>query len=428
MATVEAPAAYRDVWAVPAFRVVFVSRVVAVAADMLRIVALSVLVFTASGSAWLAALTYGVGFLPQVVGGLLLGSLADRMRPRPLIVAGYLAECAAAVALAALPLPAWLCLTVVAIVAAGTPVFGGAANRVVADVLTGDAFVLGRSLIGMAAGGAQLLGLACGGVAVATLGARHALFACAACHLGAALLVRRGLPDLPAPPAAGVSAVRQSWSTVAGLLSDPVVRRLLLVQWLPCAFVVGAEALLVAYAGERGFPPAAFGALLACSPLGMLAGQFVVGRLVRPAVRRRLVAPLILVLGVPPVLLALDPPLLACAAAMATSGVGFAYSLGVQRPFLDAVPGRVRGQAFGLLSTGLMTFQGLGPALFGGLAQATTVHAAIALAGAATAATAVLVPRRPADGAGQRRHRSGPGWTGHSRRRIRERVARRAST
>jgi MFS family permease len=386
---------YREVFAVRPFRVLFLSRSLAIAADTLRIVALSVLVFAATGSAWLSAVAFAIGFLPQVAGGLLLGSLSDRLRPRPLIVSGYLVESAAALALATVPMPTWFALVLVAAVAAGTPVFGGASSRLVADVLTGDAYVLGRSVTSMAAGGAQLLGLAAGGIAVAAVGPAHALLVTAACHLVAAATVRFGLPDFPAPPArspaAARSAVGQSWAVNTHLLADPWIRRLLLVQWLPCAFVVAVEALLVAYVGVRGLPAAATGLLLACSPAGMLLGELVVGRLVAPPIRVRLVAPLVLVLGLPPVALALDPPLAVCAALIVLSGSGFAYALGLQRPFVDAVPEASRGQAFGLLSTGLMTLQGLGPVLFGAVAQAAGVRWAIAVAGLATAACVTLI-------------------------------------
>jgi predicted MFS family arabinose efflux permease len=125
----------------------------------------------------------------------------------------------------------------------------------------------------------------------------------------------------------------------------------------------------------------------------MLVGQLAVGRLVPPDLRTRLVAPLILVLGLPPVFFALDPPLLVCGALMLVSGTGFAYSLGLQRAFVDAIPEQGRGQAFGLLSTGLMTLQGVGPVLFGAVAQLSAARWAIALAGVAAAATVAIVPR-----------------------------------
>ena len=82
-------ATYREVLAEPRFRLIFLTRSLAIGADTLRTVALSMLIFAANGSPLLAAMTYGAAFLPQAIGGTLLGALADRMRPRPLITAGY---------------------------------------------------------------------------------------------------------------------------------------------------------------------------------------------------------------------------------------------------------------------------------------------------------------------------------------------------
>lgn len=387
-----ARATFSELFAVSAFRVVFASRSLAVVADTLRMVALSVLVLQTTGSAWLSAVAFGIGFLPQAVGGLLFGSLADRIRPRRLIAVGYLIECVTAVGLALVPMPAWAMLILVALVATGAPIFNGASNRLVADVLRGDAYVLGRSMMSMSAGAAQLLGLAAGGLTVTAIGPHRALLATAGCHLVAAVTIRYGLPSLPAAARpADVSAVRQSWTTNAGLLADPRVRRLLLIQWLPCAFAVGAEALLIAYSAARGFSSATAGLLLACSPAGMLIGQFVVGRLLRPSVRTRAVAPLILVLGLPLLLLVVEPPAAVCAVLVAVSGMGFAYSLGVHRAFLDAVPQPRRGQAFSLLTTGLMTLQGLAPVGSGAVAQAAGVRWAVALSALATTACVLLV-------------------------------------
>jgi len=69
-------------------------------------------------------------------------------------------------------------------------------------------------------------------------------------------------------------------------------------------------------------------------------------------------------------------------------GFGFAYGLGLQRPFLDALPQDGQGQAFGLLGSGNMTLQGVGPVCFGSVAAAIGPGGAIALAGGAAALTA----------------------------------------
>ncbi len=63
----------------------------------------------------------------------------------------------------------------------------------------------------------------------------------------------------------------------------------------------------------------------------------------------------------------------------------------MQRPFRDAVPAEVRGQAFGLMSTGLMTLQGVGPTVFGLATEVVPVGTAMAFGGVATVLTAIWV-------------------------------------
>ncbi|MET7354378.1 MFS transporter [Streptomyces mirabilis] len=388
-------ATYREVLADRRFRLLFVTRTLTVTADSLRIMTLSVLVFATTGSPLLGALTFGVGFLPQLAGSLFLGSLADRARPRRLVTAGYGVQCAAAAVMGVVRLPVAAILVVIAVVACSIPAFSGVTNRLIAETLTGDAYVLGRSLSNMAASAAQLLGLAGGGAAVELLGPRTALLISAGAYLAAAVAVRLRLPDLPAPEQAvrqGFGSVlRHSWSGNTKLLAERRVRTLLLAQWLPPAFVAGAESLIVPFAGGRGMPAGSAGLLLACLPVGMLAGDLAVGRFVRPVVRERLVAALVVVIGLPLAGFVLDPPWVVCAGLLLVTGTGFAYALGLQRPFLDAVPEASRGQAFGLLTAGLMTVQGAGPVVFGAVAEFTDVGVAMALAGLATVCVAKCV-------------------------------------
>ncbi|MBV1851229.1 MFS transporter [Catellatospora tritici] len=381
-------ATYRDVLREPVFRTLFLTRTLGTAASSLRILALSVLVFDRTGSPILTALTFAIGFVPQVVGGTLLGAVADRVRPRPLIATGFVldATAAATLALFALKLPVGASLTLLAAVAVFAPIFNGASARLIAEALTGDAYVLGRSLSSVASGGAQLLGLAFGGAVVAAAGPRWALLAAAGAAVVAAAWVRLSLPILAALPATPGSAVRQSGRMTWQLLRDRPVRRLLLVQWLPPAFIAGAEALIVPYAADRGHGSAVAGVILACAPVGMVAGNLVYGRLIRPRARERLVAAVIIGLGAPLALLAAPVSAAAAMVVMFLAGAAFCYSLGVQRSFLDALTPAVRGQGFALQFTGLMTLQGVGPLLLGALAEQTSVGTAMAAAGAGTAA------------------------------------------
>lgn len=397
----EARTTYREVLADRRFRLLFWTRTLAVAAEALRIMTLSVLVFDATGSPLLGALTFGAGFLPQLAGSFFLGSLADRTRPRLLLTAGHLLQCGSAAYLGLARPPVAALLVLLSCVAVLTPVFSGVSARLVAETLTGDAYVLGRSLSNIASSAAQLAGLALGGAAVALLGARGSLLLSAGAFLLAGLAVRLGLPDLPAAAPAerakgrGSRAVlRHSWAGSRALLADAAVRPLLLAQWLPPLFATGAESLIVPFAGEQRLPQGTAGPLLACLPVGMLLGDLAVGRLLRPATRERLVAALVVVLGLPLAGFAWHPPWPVCALLLVLSGTGFAYALGIQRRFLDAVPEARRGQAFGLLSAGLMSVQGIGPALCGVLAEFTGAGTAMALAGLATVCVAADLARR----------------------------------
>lgn len=377
-------ATFRQVLAVPIYRTVFLTRALAVGADTLRTVALSVLVFTATGSALLGALTFGISFLPQVLGGLVLGALPDLFRPRLLLVTGYTLEAVGA-GLLAMGLPVWASLLLVAGIGCLAPVFNGTAGRLTADALSGDAFVVGRGLFQLATSAAQIVGLAGGGIAVAAVGPHAALLVTAGCHTVAAVWARVALPDLPAPGRQGErSLVRQSFHGTRELFADRTVRKLLFANWLPPAFVVGGESLLIPYATLRHFPDGAAGVILGCVPVGMFAGNLVVTRLLTPRARERAVAPLVVLLGLPPLGFAFDISPVVAGALMVLLGCGFAFGLGLQEPFRDALPDDSRGQAFGLLSTGLMTLQGVGPLVFGGLTEVMPVGTAMAVSGVAT--------------------------------------------
>ncbi|MFD4175790.1 MFS transporter [Streptomyces anulatus] len=389
-------ATYREVLAEPRFRLLFSTRAVAITADALRITTFSVLVFSSTGSALLSAVAFGIGFIPQLFGSLLLGSLADRLPPRALITGGYALTCATALLLALVRMPVAASLGVVALVSLATPVFHGASSRLVAQSLEGDAYVLGRSLNNIAGAGAQLIGLALGGAAVAALGPRRALAVSAVLYLGCALAIRVRLPRLrpgefggtPGSAEGGGGAVRASLRGAGLLLRGRTVRRLMLAQWLPVALVAGAEGVIVAYAGERRFAPGWYAVLMGCLPVGMLVGDLLVGRLLRPRARERLVVPLVALAGLPLIGFAAEPGVGVSSCLLLVSGLGYAYGLGLQRPFLDALPQDGRGQAFGLLGSGSMTLQGVGPVCLGAVAAVVGTGGAIALAGGAAVLTA----------------------------------------
>ena len=397
--TAAAPAprtTYRSVFAVGQFRVLCASMFLYVLGFEFEILGLSVVVYAQTRSAFLAALAFAMGFGPQAIGGALFTSLADRLPPRAVITGGMLLRAVPGVLIGLAP-----GLPVAAMIA---PVFRAAVSRMLPDVLDGDRYVLGRSVLSLTAAGTQIVGLGLGGAVLAVLSGRWLLLS-AGCALVLSAFVRLGLrpaaagvPADAAPSASGPSAVPASGparpatrgavrATLAGnaeLLADRRVRMLLLAQWLPGMFVAGAEALIVPYTEALGHPAAAASPLLAAVPAGMLAGDVVIGRFCRPAMRRRLVFPLALMTGAPLLALILHPPWLVVAAALFGCGFGFGYMLGIQQAFLDSLPEGLRGQGFGLLSTGLMGGQGVTPPLAGAVAAVAGPAAAMAATGAAT--------------------------------------------
>ena len=411
-------ATYRSVFAVGEFRVLFATLLMFVLGFEFEILGLSVLVYTQTRSAFWTAFAFSMGFAPQVLGGALFTSLADRLPPRLLISAGLLTRAVPGLVIGlwpALPVPAMLAL--VAVAATATPVFTAANSAVLPDVLDADRYVLGRSVFSLTGSATQIIGLGIGGAILAALPAPRLLLAAGLSLLAAAVVARLGLRPRPARTDGQTTrpdgqttrsdstdgrAARANGraprgivrATMAGnleLLADRTVRGLLLAQWLPAWFVTGAESLIVPYAGSLGLPPSTASPLLAATPAGMLLGDVVVGRFCRPAARERLAFPLAALMGVPLLALAFRPPLPVTGAVLFACGFGFAYMLGVQQAFLDSLPGRLRGQAFGLNSTGMMTGQGLVPPLAGGLAAAFGAGPAMAVAGAVTMLAALLL-------------------------------------
>ncbi|MFI6298013.1 MFS transporter [Nonomuraea sp. NPDC050790] len=388
--TSERGATFGEVFAVKEFRVLFGSFALLISGDSIKMLALSVLVYAESGSPGLSAAAYMAGWLPYIFGGMFLLSLADRLPPRALMIAGELVRVVVCLLLAFAGLPVWAMLALVLVTGLFSPVFGAARNAMLPDVLPGDAFVLARSLMGVTSAGAQIGGLALGGAFLAVTGPRGALAVTAGLSLVAAVVLRAGLPYTRARQDGQRGAVRATLRVNRQLLADRRVRGLLLAGWLPVLCLAGPEAMVVPYMGGQGEA----GVVLAAAALGMAVGEFTVGRFAAPATRERLSLPLAVLLGVPWLFFALEPGTVWAAVLSACAAAGLAYQLGLQRRFLEAVPEHVRGQAFGLQSAGLMTGQAAGAAIVGGVGEVTGPSTAMVIGGAAGVVVALALFRQ----------------------------------
>ena len=129
-----------------------------------EILGLSVLVLATTGSVFWSAVAYGIGFAPQLVGGSLFTSLADRLPARTVMVLALLVRAVPGLLIGLVHLPVAVMLALVAVVGAFDPVGTAATGRLTRTLLTGDRFVVGRSVLSAVASVAQVVGLALGGV------------------------------------------------------------------------------------------------------------------------------------------------------------------------------------------------------------------------------------------------------------------------
>lgn len=373
---------YAEVFADREFRALWASQVISVVGDQVGRVAVSVLVFARTGSPALTAFVYALSFLPWVVGGPLLGGLADRCARRTVLLAcdGLRAVLLAAMALPGLNLGVLVAL-LLAVEMAAAP-YNAARAALLPDMLSGDRYVLGVAVQTMTAETGQLLGfLAAGGVVLA-VSARGALLLDALSFLLSAVLVASGVRRRP--PALHAEQRPSLWQDAGtGLqivLSDPRLRRLALLAWV-CAFYVVPEGLAVPLAHASGAGPGSAGLLLAANPAGTLIGSLVLGRYVAPELRLRLLTPLAVLSVAPLLACALRPPLPVTLALIVLSGLGSAYNLPASAAFVTELTPETRGRAIALVNTGMSVGQGLAIVLGGVAASHLSPFTVVAVAG-----------------------------------------------
>ncbi|GAA3368565.1 MFS transporter [Streptomyces sannanensis] len=368
------------------FAGLYASFTLTVAASTLSGFALGTLVNHQTGSPFLTAVSmYGATFA-TVLGALTLMSVADGSRPRRTLVA---LQCVSLVGVAAqaipgLPLAARFGLLLVLgfFQSLGT----GTRMGLLAEVVPTSAYALARSLMNITSGGMAILGYAIGAMLLRYVNPQE-VFIIAAALTGLGLVVvattiREHSIRLTRRP-----GLRQTWTTNVALFSHSGQRALLLNLWVPNGLIVGCEALFISYAPDHA------GALLAAGSAGILLGDLTVGRLLTADQRRRYAFALRLLLAVPYLLFAVHPPMLVVTAAVFIASAGFAATLPLQEQLLALTPDPVRGQVQGVESAGRMTWQGIGAAIAGGVAQHLTPGAAVTALAAVS--IAITVGSRP---------------------------------
>ncbi|MBP2707769.1 MFS transporter [Microbispora sp. RL4-1S] len=393
----EARATYREVLAIREFRALWLGQGMSLLGDQLAQVALAVLVYDRTRSPLATAAVYALTYLPPIIGGPLLAGLADRYPRRRVMLS---CDVLRALLLAVMAVPgmpfAALCCLVFCVVLLSAP-FSAARAALLPEILDGDRYVVGSAVQNVTNQAVQMLGFAVGGAAIATLGPYRALALDCATFLGSALIIVARVRRRPAPLRSAQGKPSMWRMTLAGsrlVFGDRRLRTLVMFAWL-CGFYVLPEGIAVPYA-ERLFDgtlsvPVITGLLMAAMPSGTVVGAFLFGRFVSPSGRLRAMGWLSMLTCAPLVACVVRPPLEGVLALWVLSGIGGAYQLAANAAFVQCVPAEGRGQAFGLVQSGLLAAQGIAILIGGAAAQQLGPEPVAALAGAAGLSAAAVL-------------------------------------
>jgi MFS family permease len=373
---------YRTVLANREFAAVFAAQNLSLLGDQLARIALAILVYDRTGSALQASATYGVSYIAYLVGGPLLSGLADRYPRLTVMVVCDVVRVPLVLALCIDSLPLWSLFLIIAALGAAGPPFDSARSALQPELLSGDSYVVGNTLLNVCMQVSQVLGFVLGGTVVAFTSVRGALVLDAATFLLSAGLL---LASLRQRPAAQTDAGAFFSDTVAGVrlvARTDRLRTLLALAVLASVAVTSAEGLAVAIADELHHGAVAAGILTASIPAGFLVGSVLVLR-TAPERREDLLPVLVLVSAAPLLLTPLLPSVLAIVLVWVLAGAGATANLIAGPAFVQSCPPDVRGRAYGVASATLMSTQGLGLVVAGWVGTQVEPRTAVALVAAA---------------------------------------------
>lgn len=381
MTRAEGHVTFRDVLSVREFAGLWGAWVLSVVGDQIARVALSLLVFDRTGSAAWTAATYAVTFVPDLVGGPLLASMADRYpRRRVMLVTDLLrAVIIAAMAIPGLSIP--LLLVMLFMVQLLAAPFTAARVAMTRAVLDGPRFSVGTGLMQTSYQIGLVLGFPLGAVVVGLVSTSGALLFDSVTFLLSAALVRAMVVERRAEGAPD-GRPRRTWASVrAGLalLRDSPRHGALLALACVSGFYVAPEGLVVPYADQLGAGAVAVGLLLAANPLGSAVGMVVLSRCFDDATRARLLGPLAVLTCAMLLPTIFVPGVEVSLVLWALVGFFSAHDMTTNVEYVNATPDHQRGQMLGLAQAALRGAQGVGVLLTGLLAQLLDPARVIAL-------------------------------------------------
>lgn len=370
-AAARAGSPFRD----PEFRALWLGRLISNVGDQFARVALSLIAFHETGSAGLTAITYALTFLPSVLGGPLLGGLADRYPRRTVLIACDVGR-GALIAVAAIPgMPFGALIPLVFAVSLVEPLSDAARSALLATALSGARYLAGLSIVQASAQLGTLAGFAAGGTLAAFAGTQTTLVLDTVSFAISALLTWVGVRHRPAAQqaAADGEATRQTAlsglsGTIRFIISHGALSRLAAFTLTAC-WLLGPEALAAPYAASLGAGAKGTGLFLAAFPLGFTLGGLVMARFSAPDLLLSVIAPAFVLAGIPLICFAVHPGLTVAIVLWAASGLLIAPLITVNAAFVRTVPDDRRGASGAVMGSVVSGSQGLAMIAAGGIAE-----------------------------------------------------------
>jgi MFS family permease len=238
--------------------------------------ALSVLVFERSQSAWWAAAVTIAALLPWLGPGQVLATFADRFgRVRVMVGADIARACVFGLML--IPQPVWLLLVWAFVAGLAVPPFVGARASAMVEVIAPEHYGSALALRGVLSQVEVLAGYAGGGLLVAAVGAHTALAINAFTFLISAFLLRSlsstaaSTPNHSTPVGwEGVVAGTRVWRM------DPICMRALYLFVGVSMFMILPEVLVVPFTAELDVPNELIGVFASLIAIGSIIGMVMV--------------------------------------------------------------------------------------------------------------------------------------------------------
>lgn len=357
--TVEGRVTYRSVLSNREFTALLIAQTLSTGGDQLARIAIAVLVYERTGSAFAASATYAVSYLTYLIGGPILTAISDRNPRATVMIVSDLIRAPLVLTLCVSGLPLWNFFAVLAIVGVLAPPFDSARSALQPDLLEGEAYVVGNALMNVVVQLGQVLGFVAGGALVSFVSVRGALGLDAATFLISAGLILSCIRHR------GAAQTEQDRGSLLGdvvsgfkLVRDtPTLRRLLGFALLGSAVIIAPEGLAIPVASRLGGGAFAAGVLTASVPAGYLLASAFILRL--PSERRETLLPALVLLSCLPLLLTPFVPSIAGVTALwFIAGMGGCVNLIASAAYVQACPRDFRGRAYGIAVTALNLIQG----------------------------------------------------------------------